>query len=262
MIHLLAVLHTWYRLVLELVRHTPTYSPPVASRSFAYTGELPRLRRWPAVTGDFRSLAGQLNGLQPPPQRETGQTYSEAVILNSAMSVAVRHFFSNTGPTGQRAMNAMDAKLAEKASQGLAPDVVERSKSHGEAVARHIIDWSAGDGGAVVENMGFPYEYELKPGKANWVPTSAVRQQQMPLLPGWGNNRPFAMPQGNACPLPPPPDYSEDTGIAVPQRGDGGLRNRQEHHRRAESDCPVLVRRPHALADAARPLDIDCVAIA
>ena len=32
------VLHTWYDLGLELVWHTPTYSPPVASRSFAYLG--------------------------------------------------------------------------------------------------------------------------------------------------------------------------------------------------------------------------------
>ena len=32
------VVQTWYRLVLELVRHTPTYSPPVASRAFAYLG--------------------------------------------------------------------------------------------------------------------------------------------------------------------------------------------------------------------------------
>src|SRR5262245_36994135 len=32
------VLHAWYGLVLELVRHTPTYSPPVAARSFAYLG--------------------------------------------------------------------------------------------------------------------------------------------------------------------------------------------------------------------------------
>jgi hypothetical protein len=28
-----AVLDTWYRLALELVRHMPTYSPPVASRA-------------------------------------------------------------------------------------------------------------------------------------------------------------------------------------------------------------------------------------
>ena len=29
---------TWYRLVLERVRHTATYSPPVAARAFAYIG--------------------------------------------------------------------------------------------------------------------------------------------------------------------------------------------------------------------------------
>lgn len=32
------VVQTWYRLVLELVRHTATYSPPVASRAFGYLG--------------------------------------------------------------------------------------------------------------------------------------------------------------------------------------------------------------------------------
>ena len=32
------VLRTWYQLSLELVRHTPTYSPPVASRALAYLG--------------------------------------------------------------------------------------------------------------------------------------------------------------------------------------------------------------------------------
>ena len=46
------------------------------------------------------------------------------------------------------------------------------------------------------------------------MPTSLIRQQQTPLLPGWGNNRPFAMPDGAACPLPPPPDYSEDPASA------------------------------------------------
>ena len=28
-----SVILTWYKLILELVRHTPTYTPPVASRS-------------------------------------------------------------------------------------------------------------------------------------------------------------------------------------------------------------------------------------
>ena len=63
---------TWYRLVLELVRHTPTYSPPVASRAFAYLG----VTAFEAVgerLGRAASLAGQLNGLHAVPQRAAGQ---------------------------------------------------------------------------------------------------------------------------------------------------------------------------------------------
>ena len=62
------VLHDWYRLVLELVRHTPTMSPPVSSRAFAYLG----VTAWEALCGPGRrSLAGPLHGLTalpPPPE--------------------------------------------------------------------------------------------------------------------------------------------------------------------------------------------------
>ena len=47
-------------------------------------------------------------------------------------------------------------------------------------------------------------------GAAHWVPTSLIAQQQNPLLPNWGENRTFAMPNGTACALPAPPEYSED----------------------------------------------------
>src|SRR5690606_7168549 len=43
-----------------------------------------------------------------------------------------------------------------------------------------------------------------------WVPTSAVRQQQFPLLPGWGKVRTFAMPSGATCPTPGNPAFSTD----------------------------------------------------
>jgi hypothetical protein len=204
-------LHTWYRLILELVRHTPTYSPPVASRSFAYFG-VTAFESVASGSDELQSLAGQLNGLQAGPAREPGMPYSDAVVIQSAMSAAANNFFANTGPTGQRAMKAMEAKLGQKAAAGLPQDVIDRSNAYGKALAAHILAWSATDGGAVVENMGFPYEWELAGGKANWVPTSLVRQQQLPLLPNWGTNRPFAMPSGSTCGLPPPPQYSEDPG--------------------------------------------------
>ncbi len=203
-------LSTWYRMVLELVRHTATYSPPVASRSFAYLG----VTAWEAVaSGDdgLETMAGQLNGLADAPDRMAGE-HDEALVLHGAMTAAVNAFFGNTGPTGQRALDAIERRLMERLSDGVAPEVVERSLAHGREVAAHVIGWSQDDGGAVVENMGFPLEFTLGQGPSAWVPTSLVAQQQLPLLPAWGANRPFAMPQGNACPLPPPPAYSEDPG--------------------------------------------------
>jgi membrane-associated phospholipid phosphatase len=66
----------------------------------------------------------------------------------------------------------------------------------------------------VIENMGFPLEYAAPDDPARWVPTSLIAQQQAPLLPDWGGNRTFAMPDGGTCDLPPPPAYSEDDGSA------------------------------------------------
>ena len=49
------VFDTWYRVTLELVRHTPTYSPPVASRALAYLG-----------VAAYESVAGGSDRLQTP----------------------------------------------------------------------------------------------------------------------------------------------------------------------------------------------------
>ncbi|MDB5525002.1 MAG: phosphoesterase PA-phosphatase [Rhizobium sp.] len=203
------VLKNWYKLVLELVRHTPTYSPPVASRAFAYLG-VTSFEATATGSKDLKSLAGQLHELTPVPQRQTGKTYDESVVLNAAISFAVQNFFTHTGPTGQRALAAMSKKMKANVAKGLAADVVARSEEHGKAVAEHILAWSMSDGGARIENMGFPLEYKLTAGPAHWVPTSKIAQQQFPLLPGWGKNRTFATPNGATCPLPPPLEYSED----------------------------------------------------
>ncbi len=206
------VLRNWYRLVLELVRHTATYSPPVASRAFGYLG----VAAWEALAScrtDTVSLAGQLTGLTALPTCDPALAYDPSAILNATLSRAVAAFFGNTGPTGQRAMQAM-ARQMGSGLDALPADVLARSESHGQAIAEHIIAWSMTDGGAVVENMGFPMEYVLTDGPAHWVPTSLIRQQQTPLLPDWHKNRPFALPAGNTCALPPPPAYSEAAGSA------------------------------------------------
>ena len=115
----------WYRLVLELVRHTPTYSPPVASRAFAYIG----VAGYEAVAsgqGDMLTLAGQLNGLEPLAARDPAQVYDDAVVLDAALAAAAQDFFANTGPTGQRAMAAMAKSQLVHTAAGVDPGVVAR----------------------------------------------------------------------------------------------------------------------------------------
>lgn len=205
------VLQTWYRLVLELVRHTSNYSPPVAARSFAYIG----VTVYEAAAGgdaNLQTLAGQLNGLDAVPKRESGAVYDDAVVLNAAMAYSMKQFFSHTGPTGQHAFAATEKKMHARVSDGLPDDVVKRSTDYGQAVAEAILEWSKSDGGNDVQNMGFPLKYDLNPKPGHWVPTSLIRQQQVPLLPDWGKTRPFAMPKGSSCRLPPPIEYSEEKG--------------------------------------------------
>jgi hypothetical protein len=203
------ILLTWNHMVLQLTRHTPTYSPPVASRTYAYLG-VTAFESVASGANKLQTLAGQLNGLAAVPQREPGAAYQEAVVLESAMSAVIKKMFANTGPTGQRAFDAQRSKLDEKASFGVPEDVVARSQAYGAAIAAHVLAWAENDGGATVVNMGFPPDYKLIPGAAHWVPTSAIVQQQTPLLPQWGKNRTFAMPSGKECAPPPPPAYSED----------------------------------------------------
>lgn len=197
----------WYKLTLELVRHTPTYTPPVASRALAYIGIISYEASASAHT-DMRSLAGQLNGLTALPARPAG-AYDEAAIQQAALAHAVKALFSNTGPTGQRAMAAMDRVMQADVTADLPADVAARSAAYGVAVADHVLAWAATDGGAVIANLGFPVSYTPADGPANWVPTSKVALQQAPLLPAWGENRTFAMP-ADSCPVAPPPAYSED----------------------------------------------------
>jgi len=196
-------------MILELVRHTPTQTPPVASRAFAYTAII-AYEATASGSAELQTLAGQLPWLAPIPARDPGLGYADDVVLNAAMARAVDVYFANTGPTGQRAKAALNAMLEAKVAEGVDPATLERSAAYGLALAEHVIVASEGDGGAVVENMGFPMTYTLGGEPQDWVPTNLIQLQQAPLLPGWGKNRPMVLPDGEACPLPPPPAYSED----------------------------------------------------
>lgn len=260
------VLHQWYRLVLELVRHTATYSPPVAARAFGHLGVIAHLAA--GTGGGLAPLAPRLTALPAPPPAPPG--VDPAAVVQAALALAVAQLFGNTGPTGQRAMAAMDRRLAALATQGLPPAQAQASLSHGRALAAHVLAWAATDGGAMVDNMGFPHDWRPAPGPAHWVPTSLIRQQQTPLLPHWGDNRPFVLASGAACGLPAPPPYSEAPGSAFRAEGEEvwhvsqSLTGEQIAIARFWSDDPMLSPTPpgHWIAIALAELEAGAAPLA
>ena len=202
-----AMLRDWYYLMNELVRHTATYSPPVASRSFGYLG----VTAFEAAVGGsdkLMSLKGQLRGLDSVPAREAGAVYDETIVMSAAMSDAIVYYFGNTGPTGLRAIKVAQTKWRARVVAGVPEDVVVRSEAFGKAMAASVHEWSLDDGGSVITNMGFPEEWDLPKGDGKWVPTGPIRQQQLPLLPEWGNKRTFVTPSGATCTTPGNPPFS------------------------------------------------------
>jgi PAP2 superfamily len=199
----------WYKLVLELVRHTATYTPPVASRSFAYFS-IAAFEATASGPSTLKSLKGQIQSLPFAPSRESHKIYDEAVVMQATMATIVDALFSNTGPTGHRVIEAFTKSSDARVNASVKKDVIKRSVLYGRKLAKTILKWSMNDGGASIQTMGFGGKYTLIKGPAHWVPTNTINLQQKPLLPNWGKNRSFAMPNGTSCKLPPPPDYSED----------------------------------------------------
>jgi PAP2 superfamily len=205
----LLIARNWTGLTLQLVRHTPTYTPPVASRSFAYLGvtlyEIVASR-----SSSLQTLAGQLNGFKGVPQPDSSLTYDTAAIVEGALSSAVPKLFANTGPSGQRAMDLTQKKIQKELEARVDKNVLARSLEYGASVADAVYQWSLSDGGANVENMGFPYSYPKASNPGEWVPTNVIVQQQAPLLPKWGQNRTFALTNAKQCKLSAPPEFSTE----------------------------------------------------
>ena len=132
------VLLTWYELILELVRHTPTYSPPVASRSLAYLG----VTAFEAVAtglGELKSLAGQLNGLEPVPQRTAGKSLRRSRGGSRRDGLRRARPFRQHRPDRPAGHGARSKRNCRRGfRQALPADVVARSEAHGKAVAAHI----------------------------------------------------------------------------------------------------------------------------
>jgi PAP2 superfamily protein len=198
----------WFDLALVLVRTTPGFSPPVASRAFGYAGVALYEAVAPGITKK-RSFAGVLNGLTRAPG-PADSSYHWPTVANSALATILRLLFPTTPSANMSAIDALERSFGQ-AQSVLPPGIHKRSVSRGADVARRVFEWSKADGAHEAFRNNFP-AYTPPTGPGLWSPTPPAFLSA--LQPYWGNNRPFVLSSGETCTPGPPPAYSESASSA------------------------------------------------
>lgn len=201
----------WVDYQLKLVRTTPGFTPPNASRAFAYTG-VALYESIKQATPNYNSLIGQLSELDALPQSDPNLNYNWPLVANTAMAQMTRLLFANANAAYQAKIDSIEESWNQHYTNllNLKPALVTRSKNHGLAVANAVFQWSITDGGHESYNAIFPPSYAPPTGPDMWVPTPPGFNP-IPLLPYWGNNR-LMVPANESLAInpPPPPPFSTD----------------------------------------------------
>src|SRR5438309_9365315 len=163
------------------------FSPPQASRAYAYTS----VAAYEALRPDYpeyRTLAGQLNGLTPvPAPAADSEYYLPLASVHAFMTVGRALTFSRARMDSAR--TAMEDGMRRL---GIPARVFRRSIAYGDRVAQHILAWAAQD--HYLQTRGYPkYTVTVEPGR--WIPTPPAYMDA--VEPHWGELRPFVMDSGS-----------------------------------------------------------------
>ena len=206
----------WFQLALQLIQQTPGFSPPVAARALGYMG----LTLYESVVPgmpDRISLAGQLNELASLPQTQPDEPLHWPTVANASLATMTRMMFSNASAENKARIDLLERSLPLKYSQDFDPsavsaEITNRSETYGKLMAMALMTWARTDGGH--EAWG-----PLRRNQQNYVPPSGDGMWSAtppafaaPLLPRWGEVRPFVLKTASECPAPSPPAYSEVPG--------------------------------------------------
>ncbi|MCB0705831.1 MAG: vanadium-dependent haloperoxidase [Saprospiraceae bacterium] len=194
-------LHQSMKKLTDVIVHD-IFSPPVASRIYAYPSiaayEVLRLNH-----PDYRSLAGQLNGLTAIPAPEAGKTYCYSLAsVHAFLTVGRNMIFSE-----QKIEGFQNELYQQYADAGVPESVIERSKAYGEAVAAHIMAWSDGDN--YKQTRTFP-KFTIMDEPSRWQPTPPDYMDG--IEPHWKEIRPFVIKSSDQFVPPPPTEFSMKPG--------------------------------------------------
>jgi hypothetical protein len=182
----------WADMALYVTRNTPANSPTYASRALGYIG----VTMYESVVRhhpEYRSLAGQLNGLDSLPMPIDDLPYNEILSLNAAHALILKKIYHQTSNENKHRIDSLENFFYQYFSTKLQDEqTASRSVALGRSIAEAIFEWSKTDGGhrGYLTNFDKKNLRESAPGC--WEPPLYGQSwSHYPLHPYWGTNRTF-----------------------------------------------------------------------
>lgn len=185
------------------------FSPPQASRVYAYASVAAYEALRNMEPSAYRTLAGQLNGLTAVPAPVADSEYY--------LPLSAVHAFMTVGKTltfSQARMDSLRAAMDERIRRsGIPAPVYARSIAYGEQVAQHVLAWSKTD--HYLQTRGMP-KYTVTAEAGRWVPTPPAYMDA--VEPNWMRVRPFVMDSASQFRPEPPLPFDTTPGSAFFQQ--------------------------------------------
>ncbi|MCK0146269.1 vanadium-dependent haloperoxidase [Arenibacter sp. F26102] len=193
-------LHYSIHKVTEVMIHD-IFSPPVASRIFAY----PNIAAYEIIAlnnNEYKSLVGQVTDLTPIPKpgQDKSVNYQMAALI-AHMEISKRLIFSEDKIEAHR-----DSLYANWQDKNLT--MFNNSKEYGLQVAKHIGDWLDKDNYKQTRTM--PKFTINTDDTSRWQPTPPAYMDG--IEPHWSKIRPFVIDSANQFIPAPPPVFSMELG--------------------------------------------------
>jgi hypothetical protein len=174
------------------------YSPPVASRTYAYLG----IAGYEALAaGDpfYQSLAGQLNGLKTLPQPQPGKEYSFTIAAVQAIIAVGKAMVISE----EKVNMFYEVLTKELKASGIPAETFDNSIAFGKEIAKHILDWASQDNYKQTRTFT---KYSVSDVPAYWKPTPPAYMRA--VEPHWNKIRTFLMDSAQQFKPAPPTAFS------------------------------------------------------
>ncbi|WP_158858365.1 vanadium-dependent haloperoxidase [Lunatibacter salilacus] len=163
------------------------FSPPVASRIYAYAALAPFEVAAFADSANIQSLMGQLNGFEKKDFSPQSDAYYPMAAMAAFYYVGARLVFSEN-----KIITHRDELFEKVRKLGMTKKTLEASIEFGEAVGQHVLDYASKDN--YHQSRSFEKYTPINDPKS-WKPTPPAYMEG--IEPNWNKIRPFVLDSAN-----------------------------------------------------------------